>query len=362
MQLVLHAENRLNHQANFYVILKWLPKSQLSRRKKNLFFLQGDILDIDGKYYYLRSDNKYPIPDLNIFRRNTGIKTAPIKVSRGIVERIRVGEIWKGPVVLDWSGQVRRNNKNGGKKLLYGAGLFTETPAILMPDDISLDRVFGSIRAETKKKKFEEQDNLYLTYDPKKSWFGYRRVDTMRDPRESVKLFSDQVKKFKEDFPLDKFIPVVHSLGGPITLNALFEHLDAIDTFVSLDSPLKGIPHNLPKNILAKIASVFGEKVVNYLLNIWEDQSYQKKLKDMVLEMKKRGIRVYTFASKDDLIVPWQSAILEGATNEINGRKIELSFPMGSSSLTELGHGSVLWHPTILKYVSEIIGENYAVN
>lgn len=321
---------------------------------------EGDLATASKKTYRLLNGRKYPLfASSGIFRGKSQFKGQVLRTTEKSLQDIPEGVIASEIAIFDWAGRPRRNNKEGGRKIVYGPGLLTKTGAEL-PLAISLDSTFSDVRRVLEEKgDFQEEDSFYFTYDKNKNWFGYRKTDTMQDPLESIALFSQLIKEWKEAHPLDNLNLILHSLGGVVGLHAAYEHLEIINNIITLDSPHRGLPPILDKNILQILLSALGEKVASFLLRAWNDKVYQERLRQIMTKAKERGIGIYTFASTDDLIVPWQSAVLEEATTTIGGRAIELAFSMGISKLNPLdfGHGQVLGNSKVLGYISEIVGK-----
>lgn len=327
---------------------------------------QGDVL-FDGKtHYLLRSGRVYPLSKgLDIYNRNSRAKefgSRVFVVSSSTVNRFPLGNI-PSLIQLDQIGDIKANRslEGGGQKNIYFSGFMNDLGETFQ--EFRLNEVFGDIQEELATNKWSESDRLFYTYGSE-GIHGYDIWATMRDPWENVKLASELINRFKEQFPLERFNLIGHSLGAFILFFAAEDHLDAINNLILLNGPILGLPSTLWSTVGSQILSqIYGDKAGKELLRLWGDSKHREHVKKILSQAKSIGNRIYTFGTENDLIVPPESSMLDGTEEELDGEKMERLLHK------ELTDGDYLWihgkllragsAPVQLEYYKKIIGENF---
>lgn len=356
--------------ASLFLLLACTPTVKIKTpevKEKEMIPQDGDIVIESNSPYLLRSSKKYPLPKgVAVFNRNTrasefGART--FTISKGSIDRIAEGVVKPNPS-LDQIGDLKSNRsiEGGGQKIIYFSGFMQDYGDLYQ--DVLFNDVFTDTQNSLKELLWGEDDRLFFTYGAE-GLKGYDVTATMRDVWENVRLASLLIARFKEQFPLERFNLIAHSLGGFIAFFAAEDHLDAINNVVLLNSPVLGLRPDLIRIIAAEgLSRAFGDKVVKQLLSFWDDENHRRHVYELVSKMRKYGNRLYTFGTEGDSIVPPESSILEGSMDEIEGEKIvKKLMPINTKNHPLHIHRRLLSKeeaPLQMDYVKKIMGRNLA--
>lgn len=324
----------------------------------------GDVLEVGPRHYRFVNGKLFEIADYEEFKRRTEPRGEVIRVNEAAIKAFPRGEIDE-IVVIDWAGRGTNRGRNGGKKTAFYGGLLTGGGTFFRPrPQVDLDETFSPVINELKRNGHTDGDLLFYTYNRKKKLemsFGYEKTDTMQDPMESIEMADELNTEWENAYPLENRVDICHSFVGIPGLFALEKHMGTKKAVVFIDCPIFGLGPLTDNHIRERLLEIAGENVVRFLLQAGRSGAYQERVRKILREAKEKGIGIYTFASTEDLIVPWQSAYWDGSTDTIDGQKIELVFPMGRSFWlfdNDYGHGSPLSNTKMLEYIPAIVGRN----
>lgn len=323
----------------------------------------GDIVVIGSTPFLLREGKKYKIPDLNQYKKLTKMDQKgqrKVLVNPNIdFSRLPVSDVPQTPLIIDpFTGQIKKNKPFGGEINVYFAGMLTDARKI--PDLINpTDEMFLEIKGKDglEQKRWTLLDNLHFNYG-KRGLETYEAKDTIRDPRENIKAGVEFIKVLKEQFPLVQFNLFGHSLGAFLALQSAMEHMDAVNNLVLISGPLRGIQGNLDRRaeaeglkLLIKAEWGTNEHVIDYLFDLWSSKSHQEKLDEFSTKFTSSGRGLFCVAAESDKIVPYQSALLNGAKNIV----------LTGGGLNPLAsHGAGLSDQNVKKEIINMVGENLA--
>lgn len=328
----------------------------------------GDIIFVDNKPYLLRNDKRYPIPDLEKYRRYTKLDQYGRKVITSPGESYRnypLVESVSPSAILDWmiglSGldpkaqgvakeKLQKKLREGGEMLVFFPGFMTEKGEVYDVMKPYVD-TFTTLIKGLAPKKWGLEDCLFFNYGEKLWIDEYPTQNTARSPEENIRHALEFLKTLKEEFPFIQFNLIGHSLGGLFALAATMEHYDAINNLILINSPIKGIEGTWGRRLLTQSArpllrvwGVEDEKVTSYLFNLWGDKAYQRRLEDFVSFFTSIGRKISVVVDENDSIVPLKSASLEKAA-EVR--------------LRGTGRPQSLWDPTL--YIRYLDASGYVI-
>jgi pimeloyl-ACP methyl ester carboxylesterase len=151
---------------------------------------------------------------------------------------------------------------------------------------------------------------------------NYARCDTNQPITASAAVLQQQLQDLAGRYPSARFLLVGHSLGGVIAARwaaaegtpDLLARTAAIVTF---DSPLQGmgeIPPEIRDVVLGWLrAQLCYDPRVLEELDVTRPDSPLAALRQVPEKLAAHGGRLYTAASRDDLALAWQAAVLPGA-------------------------------------------------
>ncbi len=231
---------------------------------------------------------------------------------------------------------------------------------------------FSYIRRRLTSYGFQYRDKRFLQYSytggevKAGKWFPnkYGPEDTGQPIEISVKILTDLIRELSAANPNAQFIIVGHSLGGVIAFDFTSKYKEdngrRIKGVVTLDAPLSGYIYNVPNivlNILENNGSVWGSTAVRELILQNEFKIELESMRRQAAQrLQKNGVHLATFATQQDLIVPYHSAYLR----DINNKPITEGDIISVSRLGKLpdslyGHRQILEEDLIVDYIMSIL-------
>ena len=193
------------------------------------------------------------------------------------------------------------------------------------------DMSFGYIRKRLAVRDFDYYDKRFLMYsyaggeinEGKWSPNKYGPMNTGQPIEISVKRLNDLIEEFSVIQPNARFILVGYSLGGRIAfeyISKYVENIGRIKGVITLNTPLAGsvyIPESV-LDILYDNNSIFGSIAVRQLIseNKYKEETHELK-RQLVQRFRKNGIHIATFATRQDLVVPYRTACLRNTNNKL---------------------------------------------
>lgn len=328
----------------------------------------GDVLASGNEAYLLKPEGRYLLREgIDVYNRTSGANefgSRAFVVPSGTIEQIPLIPI--SPLIpIDNMGDAKahRSLTGGGQKIMYGPGFMHDAGELFQ--NVRTNKTFREIQDTLEELSWTELDRLYFTYGAPDGFRGYDIWATMRDFWENVRLASSLIGRFKKQFPLERFDFFGDSLGGAILFFALADHLEIVNNIVLLNSPVLGLPDDIIRRAAAEILKRFySDKVAYQLLDFWNNIKHKRRVLELTLKMKQRGVRLYTFGTEGDFIVPPQSAILIGSEDYIDGERIEKKImPVDTSNNLLFIHRRPLIKrqaPKQFEYYKKITGKNFA--
>ncbi|QGG46633.1 alpha/beta fold hydrolase, putative [Heliorestis convoluta] len=199
----------------------------------------------------------------------------------------------------------------------------------------------------------------------------YNPRDTGQPIQVSVQSLEWMISEFSRVHPEAQFLLVGHSLGGRIALDFVSktsqENRERIEGVITLNSPLLGSNVPLPAFVMRILefgGHIFSAPVVKQLLWEFRDSpEFVEAKREMIEALQAEGLRVATFSTKSDVVVPTFTACLFNDQGEplTEGYVI----PGGRFFHRDLsGHMFILKHQEIQQYILSffIEPENIAAN
>lgn len=290
---------------------------------------EGDLFVLNEKTYLLRNNKRYPIPNLEKYKRYTKFEPYGRKIftsPAGSFNQLPLGEISKLPTIIDlFTGEIKKNRPFGGEINVYFSGFLTDGGNISETIRSATDS-FVDIRKNLLAQGWDPSlESIFFTYGEKaieKATAEYKAKNTARPPTENIKNALEFFQVLKEQFPPVQFNVFGHSLGAIFALEIARKHSDAINNLILINGPIRGLEASFLEKMAVKLAlkpalmpfiGGIEEKVTDYLFGIWEDKDYQKKLEEFVRFFTSIGRRMTIVIDKTDPIVPEESAVVSGA-------------------------------------------------
>ena len=239
------------------------------------------------------------------------------------------------------------------------------------------DMCFGYIRQRLTGCGFDYYDKRFLMYSytggevNEDKWLPnkYGTVNTGQPIEISIKQLNDLIEEFSSIHPNARFILVGHSLGGRIAFEYISKYEEnngRIKGLVTLNTPLTGSVYNLPDSVLDILHdhnSIWGSIAVRQLMaeNKFKEESKELK-RQHIKRFKKNGIKIVTFATFEDLIVPYRTACLTGPNNELitEGGIVSVN-RFGRLPYSLLGHRQIFEENLVVNYIILILGVDRAL-
>lgn len=359
----------------------------------------GDVINIDGHYFLLRSNGKrYSLSDQELEQYRVASKLSEYKrkifaTSGSRAEAYPVGKRSSYPIIINrYTGLPLPNEM--GERVMYSAGLLSGETLINTLGNVSPAATFPEITKELAIRGHKDPFALFFTYgqeasnktapDVAKNGFGYGWEDTLRPLNE---LIADSVAHFEdimENHPLVQINPIGHSLGGFLALRAVMEHPDATNGLILLSSPARGLEKTLLLNALYSSASFLTQRLslsqehvkkvlrlADELFALYENKDYQKKLDDFTTSYVASGKKFVVVIDESDPVVSVNSARLKGAIEIRIKSKTDinlLQFLLNSQQISVAdilklvaAHGNSLSDPIVVKRIGELVGKNLSV-
>lgn len=329
-------------------------------------FLPGDVVgDKDLGIWYLRNGKRYKIQNWDRFVERQRFDRGVWPVPAWVIERIPTGEVPE-PIlgregILDWDGKIKEYQPFGGRMIIFMGGYAGNTTSQL--------EAFQPIKTRLIE-RWSERQFLEATYKveinaPRKLIVprAYFSQDTKVYPPQSFSKLRLQIERYKQMFPMTKFILVGHSLGGPMVFEAAAAHTDAIEAVISLDGSIEGIDKafliEVPE-LLDPVVSALGDDVIGYMNVLGDDSVRRQEQEDKALWLRGRKVRVFTFSNDDDWLVRNRVAVLSSSDSEFEGRPVRLIWQLGHfepRSVEDLlsGHEQILKEESFLEELARIL-------
>ena len=238
------------------------------------------------------------------------------------------------------------------------------------------DMCFGYIRQRLTMCGFDYYDKRFLMYSytggevNEEKWFPnkYGPMNTGQPIEISIKQLNDLIEEFSSIHPNARFILVGYSLGGRIAFEYISKYVNnngKIKGVVTLNTPLAGSVYNLPDSVLDILHnhnSIWGSIAVRQLISENKFKEETKELKRQHIQrLKKNGIHIATFATCQDLIVPYRTAYLTGPNNELitEGGIVSVN-RFGKLPYSLFGHRQIFEVDLVVDYIISILGVNRA--
>lgn len=361
--------------------LGWKKITQLTERamrsipqeKTKLSFKASDLITTDNKiWWYLRNKSRYTINDVRKFRKNILSTPKQSKIPSWMLEQIPVGqEKHKGQEFFtDWNGKPIETQPDGGRIVIFIPGWGSEQN--------TAEAAFFKIREKLLEKGWREPQLPHTTYntgfDFRKREINpqpYTQDDTKRHPPQNISSLNLLIKYYKENLPRTKIILVGHSLGGFLALNAAFNHPDAIETVITISSPLKGIddtivqeackfltenfdldilspvrPTLLPTEILKEalesalcsqilrpLVELMGTDAAEYFLELGQNPTKKREIEEKTKKLQSHGVQVFTFGSLNDKLITPAHSILNSTNKSFRNKLVKYLWNLRSVPL-----------------------------
>lgn len=340
------------------ILIQLLPEGEA------ISFLPGDVVGHEEiGIWYLRNGKRYRVQNWDWFKSRQKFDRGEWPVARELIERIPVGEVPRPAPgetgIRNWDGTMKEFQPFGGRMIIYMGGHGSNSSS----QTVSFEVIKEFLRQDG----WNDNVSLEGTYsliESNEGFFpvGYSEIHTYRNPQESIKKVELLIQWYKERFPLTKFILVGHSLGGFILFNSARAHVDAVETVVTLDSPLKGIDRVLltrlteaGDELIARGARLFSNSEVGrYLADKGDDEKFGQEAEVNGWYLVSHGVRLITATNKDDIFIPEHVAVLENSRREARrnsfqlvwelgrDRRFQFSFPDFLDFGFAVGHGQIL--------------------
>lgn len=336
----------------------------------------GDVIVVGNKAQLLSDGFRYQIRDLPTYMRRSksrrNLFTYTEEQARKILAQYPQGEYKPFKFGLA-QGDVKRENQDGGEKLILGQG-FLSSDSRPNLQIIPREDTFVALRKRLKSEGWDPDpsdprlkdilflDSYIFSYqeDELKT---YGIEDTFIDPEINKGTATKFIKKRIEQNPFDQNNGFGHSLGGLWILEMAMKYPYAFNNLVFINSPIRGIPRNPVRwaqtQVLRELLKPFGldpAKVTDHLFNLWDNPDYQKKLKDFFVKYGRKIKIVYT---EGDIIIPKESTIVEGAeVLSISAGNVNPFNPLEVFA----AHGMALKHEKVLALSSKTVGKNLSTS
>ncbi len=332
-----------------------------------LQFVSGDVVTgPDWAPWYLRNGKRYKIDNWNEFAKNTRFNRSVHKeLPQWVLDRIPVGQdprvdqARRYGGVIDWDGALKEHQPDGGRMIIFVGGYSGSSEG--------QKEAFEKIKSKLKEKGWNDRQFLEATYDleilakDRVRRVAYDSDDTKDHPLVSAAKMRIQLELYKQMFPKTKFILIGHSLGGFLAFNAALGHSEAIESVVTLDSPLLGIDNLITDAAYGtSVRRFIGDDCGEFLTQLYNDSSTKNKVEALAKQLKSKGVRLYTFASVDDWFVKSDVANLNESNFEFDNEPIRLLWRLGytpAESWQDLvfGHGQILIDPEFLNELIKVL-------
>jgi len=233
------------------------------------------------------------------------------------------------------------------------------------------DMCFGYIRKRLTMRDFDYYDKRFLMYsyaggevnDGK--WFPnkYDPKNTGQPIEISIKQLNDLIEQFSVINPNARFILVGYSLGGRIAFEYISKYAEnnwRIKGVVTLNTPLVGSVYNIPDNVLDILHdndSIWGSIAVRQLIseNKFKEETHELK-RQLVQRFRKNGVHIATFATRQDLIVPYRTACLRDSKNKLitEGGIVSVN-RFGKLPYSLFGHRQIFEVDLVIDYIISIL-------
>lgn len=289
----------------------------------------GDIIVVGSEAELLRGGMRYRVENVETYLRRS---KSPGKIFR--LQSIEAAKFFsqypKGQVpgnyIIDIVQQdLKRINLQGGEKIIYAQG-FLSADGRPFAQIIPRKDTFVASRKRLKSEGWDSdpedivQLDSYIFSYQEDELKTYGIGDTLRDPKINGDYAFKFIKKRVEQHPFDQHTGIGHSLGGLYLLKMAMEFPEAFNNLILVNVPIRGISWNPVREVQTqairgalKALGQGDEKVTDYLFKLWGDQDYQKKLRKFIADFTKSGRRIVIVYTKGDIIVPEESAVVEGA-------------------------------------------------
>ncbi|MBI2590545.1 MAG: hypothetical protein HYW33_01520 [Candidatus Blackburnbacteria bacterium] len=351
-------------------VLESLPTGE------NLKFILGDLVTADGKtWWYLRDNKRYTVRDVNKFINNSRFDRRKHIVPDWALQPVEVGEeqIGEKDFFLDWDGTPKEAQRDGGRMILFISGYGTNSE--------SHAETWDKIMRYLANHGWKYTQFLNGTYNVEVAPYthdivpqNYDGEHTKRYPPQNLSRFNLSLTRYKRLFPRTKIIIIGHSLGGHFAVNLALRHTDAVETVITLDSPLGGVnldrlgflatlvtPAMGVQSIREWLSEQIGQDTSEYLIDLYERQSGRARAEGQVQELARNSVKVFTLENTDDWFVTPDVALLDNSLHEVNGQPVQLGWQLGHTpfggSATEIftGHGQILRDRDVLRTIATIL-------
>lgn len=290
------------------------------------------------------------------------LRTGLVAVITLIVSLFAVTEISREPLP---SPSLKPNIKHKNVYIIFLNGL-----GCRYDRDLSEDLGFPGIRRSLASAGYSFFDDHFLLY----SYRGGQVVDGKWQPKEysakdtgqpislSVSRLASLIDQFSLAHPEAKFILVGHSLGGRIALDFVStttpQNRQKIKGVITLNSPLLGVDIKVPEvtHLLDYSNSLFASPAAKQLFrefNHWQEIARMRR--ETIGELQDDGLRVATFATKQDLVVkPFTGCLLDERGNPVTEGFIVNVKAKGISIREIFGHMGILEHQAVHRYITSL--------
>lgn len=269
-----------------------------------------------------------------LWKFNNGFK-GPIRSSTESAvagSSIPILEIPKEGSVEFWDGYFRYSTGDwGGIREVTVPGLFSS----------SFDNTFDYLL-----QRVGPDFVLPATYkiDEKGTSLGvpYEKEDTMQRIEKSADNIIRIIHLWKQQDPLARIVIRGHSLGGQVGLRVTQRHTDTVAAFLAYDGAMMGADLSiLPGYIEGGLARAFGGESAQQLIELGANPNTPRMVQAQIVQLTAAGIFTGFWASTDDDIVTPTYALAGKPSIELEGRKIDFSYSMGSWFFWDGAHSSL---------------------
>ncbi len=339
------------------------PVELFAQEEKAGQSMESVVFQTPEGYFIVREGEKYKLPDgFEKYSRGTKLSEHGRQVqSVGSLDLPEAKVELLDQVIDSISGNLKNHNRNASMPLVVPGfidkGNNGLNPVLTIDPGGTFEDLLGRFQKNGWSYKFDT-----LALKRRKAGEGLDTVgDTLSNPKDHIKNMGEQIKLFKKDFPFTQLVAFGFSLGGVELISAAMEHPDVFNDIVLIESPIRGVPRSWETTtqqiaIKTGVAIAFQayEHVTDYLMGLWDDKDYQKKLVNFVKDFTSSGKRIVSVTLDTDGIAKRDWCVCSGIEElAIHGD------PQGDTADGALpNHGPALRDNLFLDFSENLVGPN----